>query len=234
MNSFSVKQEVFSGPLGLLLELLDKRELEIADVSLASIADEYLGHLDRVEVPHDELADFLLVASRLIYLKSKSLMPFLVLEEEEEAVDALEDQLRAYRLFAEAATRLEEQFNAPARSFVAERSRVIKEEKQIAFRPAKNIETLHLRAAFENILKRLAPFFALAQAQIERVQSVEDRLEELTSVLKTRATLRFKDMTKGAVKKVDVVVSFLALLELVRRKTVRAKMDVHDIIIERI
>jgi segregation and condensation protein A len=234
MPSFAVKQAAFSGPLGLLLELLDKRELEIADVSLASIADEYLGHLDREEVPHDELADFLLVASRLIYLKSKALMPFLVIEEEDEAVGALEDQLRAYRLFAEAATRLEEQFNSSARSFVAQKSRVVKEERQAAFRPAKNIERAHLRAAFGAILKRLAPFFALAQAQIERVQSVEDRLEELTSVLKTRATLRFKDITKGAVKRVDVVVSFLALLELVRRKTVRAKMDTHDIIIERL
>ena len=213
MADFSVEQHVFSGPLGLLLELLDKRELEIADVSLASIADEYLGYLGREEVPHDELADFLLVASRLIYLKSRALMPYLILEEEEEGVGQLEDQLRAYRLFADAASRIEEQFASSRHAFVAQRSRIVKADREPAFRPAENVTTGNLHTTFTSILKRLAPFFALAQAQIERVQSVEERLLELTGVLKSRAMLTFKDITKGAARKVDVVVSFLALLE---------------------
>lgn len=234
MADFSVKQQAFSGPLGLLLELLDKRELEIADVSLAAIADEYLAYLDQEEVPHEDLADFLLVASRLIYLKSRALMPYLILEEEEEAVGHLEDQLRAYRLFADAAGRIEEQFTSDRQSFVAQRSRMVKADREPAFRPAGNMTQENLRMAFGAILKRLAPFFALAQAQIERVQSVEERLSELTSVLQSRALLRFKDITKGSARKVDVVISFLALLELVRRKTVTAKMDAHDIIVERI
>jgi len=113
--SFTVSQEKFSGPLQILLELLDKKELEIKDVALAEIADDYLDYMDRTEVPPEAMADFLVIASRLIYLKSRELMPFLRIEEEDEKIENLEDQLRLYRLFIEAAGRLEERFCDSAR-----------------------------------------------------------------------------------------------------------------------
>jgi len=87
--SFTVSQEKFSGPLQILLELLDKKELEIKDVALAEIADDYLDYMDRTEVPPEAMADFLVIASRLIYLKSRELMPFLRIEEEDEKIENL-------------------------------------------------------------------------------------------------------------------------------------------------
>lgn len=227
-----MQQEAFNGPLGLLLELLDKKELEIKDVALACIADEYLDHVEKAKVPTDELADFLVVASRLIYLKSRELMPYLRIKEEDENVANLEDQLRLYRLFVEAANKLEDRFGTAVlyeRPF--SRTRV---EQKPAFHPAENITPLSLQTAFEGLLKRLEPFFVLQQVSMERVKSVEERLDELVGAIKTRAKMTFKDVTSGAKKKVDVVVSFLALLELARRQLVKISQNDQEIMIERV
>lgn len=232
---FAVEQESFSGPLGLLLELLDKKALEIKEVSLAKIADDYLAYLEKAEVPGDELADFLLVASRLIYVKSRELMPYLRIDEEEEGLTTLEEQLRAYRIFVEAAERIEERFKDAGHIFKQPRSRIEKKNEEVRFVIPANATAQTLHSAFGWVLKRLAPFFALSQASIERVQSIEEKLTELTNVITTRASMTFKEIIRTAKSKPDVVVSFLALLELVRRQVVRAtqKAD-NDIAIEKI
>lgn len=231
--TFAVKQETFSGPLGLLLELLDKNELEIKDVALAKITDDYLAYLDANPVPPEELADFLVIASRLIYIKSRELMPYLRIDEEDEKAASLEDQLRLYRMFVEAADRLQNDYAGPRHSF---RRPVVKvrRSEQPSFLPAENITGLSLREAFSSMLKRLEPFFALQEASIERVKSVEERLEELRGAITTRANMTFKEVVKGARSKAEVVVSFLALLELVRRQVVKAQQKGdNDIIIQK-
>ena len=235
--SFSVEHPTFSGPLGLLLELLDAEKLEIKDVSLAHIADQYLAYLDTNEVPHDALADFLLIAARLIYLKSRALMPYLHIKEEDEQAASLEDQLRAYRLFMEAATRLEALYGSDAKMFVRPvptRSIPLPRGNEGVKMPS-NVTVGILRESFGWILKRLEPFFALQQTSMERIKSVEERLTELTDAIKTRASMGFRDVIAGAKNKAEVVVSFLALLELVRRQIVRASQShSQDILIERV
>jgi len=231
---FAIKQEAFSGPLGLLLNLLDKKELQIGDVQLATITEEYLHHLDTSDVPHEELADFLLVASRLIYLKSRKLMPY-VDTEEEEAVEDLQEQLRVYRMFVDAAGRLEDMYAGTAHGFVQPFIRIKKQQQETRFIAFSNVSSEELKYSFHSVLKRLEPFFALQEASIERVKSVEERIEELSGAIRTRATLTFRDALKGAKSKTDVVVSFLALLELIRRQVVKAsqKSD-NDIVIEKL
>lgn len=232
---FSVTQESFSGPLGLLLDLLDRKELEIADVALATITEEYLNYLEKTEVPTEEMADFLLIASRLIYLKSRELMPYLRMDEEEEAVANLEDQLRLYRMFVDAAEKIEKGFMDESmmfrRPFVK-----IKPKVESSFSAPGSVTAGNLSEAFGWILKKLQPFFALQEASIEKIKSIEERIDELTSVITSRASIGFREVLKGAKSKPEVVVSFLALLELVRRQVVRAsqKRVDHDIIIERV
>lgn len=233
--AFAVEQESFSGPLKVLLGLLDQKELEIKDVALASIADDYLNYLDQNEVLTEEMADFLLIASRLIYLKSRELMPYLQIDEEDEQIASLEDQLRLYRMFIESAEKLESMFGSAAilhrRPFVKIKP-VLKRSEFVA---PENATVDNLKNSFEWILKKLAPFFALQQASIERIKSVEERLGELRGAISSRAKMSFQDVIKGAQSKPEVVVSFLALLELVRRQVVKVsqKSD-HDIIIERL
>jgi segregation and condensation protein A len=226
---FAVKQDSFSGPLGLLLNLLDKQELEIKNVNLAKIADDYLAFMDSQTVPAQETADFLLIASRLIYLKSKELMPYLRIEEEEVAV-SLEDQLRLYRLFSDAAEKIEDLYGGDRTIFMRTKPR-IRTKQTPAFLPPTGATPDMLRQSFGWILKRLAPFFALQQASIERIKSVEERLEELKGAVTSRASMKFKEVIRGAKSKGEVVVSFLALLELVRRSVVKVTQakgsDIH-------
>jgi segregation and condensation protein A len=218
---FAVEQEAFSGPLGLLLELIEKEELEITKVSLAKVAEEYLQSLEGSEVPGDELADFLLVASRLIYLKSRELIPYLRMDEEEESVDKLQDQLRLYREYVAAARELEARY-LRARMFVRPPMKS-KIQAPATFTPPTNLSLSGMRDLYQIILKRLQPFFALQEASMERTKSVEERLEELTEALRSKAAMSFKEVIHGAQSKMEVVVSFLALLELLRRRVVRAE-----------
>lgn len=233
IQQLEIKQEAFSGPLGLLLELLDKRELEIKDVNLAKVADEYLERLEHEDVLPEEMADFLVVASRLIYLKSRELLPFLHLDDEEEKVEELEDQLRLYRLFAEAADHLEAQFLKPEKAYLRPYTKTLVEVEE-AFYPAENITLENLHQAFRSLLKRMEPFFALQEVSMQRVKSVEERLDELKGAMTTRAKMSFRDVIAGAHSRVEVVVSFLALLEMMRRHIVKVKQQDHEIIIERV
>jgi len=234
MKSFSIQQEHFSGPLGLLLDLLNQKELEIKDVALASIADEYLAYLDSHQPAPEELADFLVVASRLIYLKSRELMPYLHLDEEDTEVEELEDQLRLYRMFVDAADKLNDLYATNIR--IATRPFVrLRTQEEPAFRGLRTISTNTLHEAFERLLKRLEPFFALQKTSLERVKSVEERLNELTDAIKVRANMTFRDVVHGAKNKAEVVVSFLALLELARRHVVKVSQKRNnDIVIERL
>mgnify|MGYP001614574559 FL=1 len=214
---FAVTQDGFTGPLGLLLELIEGKKLDITNVSLAAVADEFLVRMEEQKLPPDELADFLVVAARLIYLKSRELLPYLRIDDEEQGADALAEQLRIYREFVAAAERLEARFmqsNLYARP-VARRQIVPTFVAPLALTAAALAETYRV------VLKRLEPFFALQEVSMERVKSVEERIEELQGAIASRASMSFNDMTKTAGKKIDVVMSFLALLELLRRNIVR-------------
>ena len=106
----NIKIEQFEGPLALLVKLIDKAELDITQVSLAMVADQYIAHLKRlVNLDPEEMADFLVIASRLLLIKSKALLPYL-LPEEEEAIEDLEEQLRMYKEFLEATKKVSEKF----------------------------------------------------------------------------------------------------------------------------
>lgn len=229
---FAVAQGKFSGPLALLLELIERKELAITEVSLKSVADEYLAFLENNDVPSEDLADFLLVAARLIYLKSRELMPYLRIDEEDAAAAKLEDQLRLYREFVAAAAKLEERY---LQSTMYRRP-FVRPQQSARFLPASNMNPAGMAEAFRGVLKRLEPFFALQQSSIERVASVEERIEELSGALRAKATMKFKEIVAGAGSKVEIVVSFLALLELLRRRAITATQQGQwgDIHIERL
>jgi segregation and condensation protein A len=232
---FSVEHEEFSGPLGLLLELIDRQRLPIARVSMAKVADDFLTYIETNDVPSHELADFLLIASRLIYLKSRELMPYLHLGEEDAAAAKLEDQLRLYQEFLAVAAKLEERYGAQA-MYRRDGKGKSMEMKEARFVPPKNISPSVLHDAYQSVLRRLEPFFALQHTSMERAVSVEERMDELKAALESRANLRFRDVIAHAGSRVDIVVSFLALLELLRRRHIMVSQEHHeaDIMVKRV
>lgn len=214
--SFAVSLDKFSGPLQLLLEIIEREELPITEVSLAKVADDYLRYVNEQDVPAEELADFLLIATKLLLLKSRAILPQLAIEEEVDG-NALALQLKMYKEFVEASKGIEALWNAPANMFARERGR---QAVAVSFMPPEGITAQTLCDAFHSLMKRLEPFFALRQAAMARVVSVQERIREIHRAILERARLTFRDVSAGAASKVDVVVSFLALLELVKQRVV--------------
>lgn len=233
--SFVVNQEKYQGPFHLLLDLLEKKDLEITDVALAGVADDFLDYVEQSDVTNDELADFLVIASRLIYLKSKAMMPYLLFEDEEEGAVSLQENLRLYKEFAELAEEIKAILARDRFMF----NRNIKVNKiEINYLPPQDLQIDQLVDSFSNLLKKLQPFFVLQKTSMERIKTVSERIAELQKAIETRAKFSFGEVVKGSRNRGDVIVSFLALLELVRRNVVRASHgkddEKHDIIIERI
>lgn len=227
---FEVTLQQFSGPMQLLLELIEAEKLPITEISLAHVTDAYLQHLNAHDVPTEELADFLVVATKLLYIKSRAILPLLP-NEDEEALD-LSAQLRMYQEFVRASKQVEELFLSSSHMFERERASFARVP---SFLPPPNASAESLRDAFLSVLKRLEPFFALRESSLERAISVQQRMEEIRNTILERSRLTFHDMVQGAKSKIDVVVSFLALLELVKQRVVAVMQDdaFQDIVIKR-
>lgn len=215
--AFEAKLDQFSGPLQLLLELIESEKMEITDVSLAKVTDDYLSHLDQQDVPSAELADFLVVAAKLLFLKSRAILPEPPIEEE--GADTLAAQLKLYREFVAATEHIASLAMSGRVAHARPRTLTVPEGK---FLPPSNVNTNALTHAFEQLLKRLQPFFALRQASMEKVVSVQERIKQIRDVLLSRAQMSFRDIAGSASSRVDVVVSFLALLELMKQRVIHA------------
>ena len=214
--AFEVRLEKFDGPLHVLLELIQAQELPITEISLAQVTESYLRYIETQEVPPSELADFLIVATRLLLIKSQAILP---VEQEvfEDDSSKLALQLRLYKEFVDASKILEDFFMNPHTSFERAQADLVK------VHPGEivtNVTPSLLQEAFTGLLKRLEPFFKLQTAALDRVVSVKERLQEIHQAILARANMTFAQIASGGKSKVDIVVSFLALLELVKQRIV--------------
>jgi segregation and condensation protein A len=225
---YSLKTEVFEGPLDLLLALIEKRKLLINDISLAEVADDYLKYLEQhPEFPVAETAQFVLVGSALLLLKSRSLLPVLSLSSEEQgSIEDLESRLRileAYKVFA---GELVSQYNkTPCYS----RRRIIK--KVISFSPDATMSVPSLYNAVQAVLAGFpkgAP--KLTQATVRKVVSIEEMMDSLTQRLNASMQVTFREFNRGGREnKLNTIVLFLAMLELVRQGVIRVEQEaLHD------
>ncbi len=210
--------EEFAGPLQVLLDLIEQEEMDITEVSLAKVADDYLKHINESQVPAEELADFLVIASRLLYIKSRAILPDLTIEEEEDG--NLAEQLRMYKRFVEASKKIEELYGQ--RQIMYKRERPIKKIQEFA--PPGKMNVGLLETAMRGLIKKLEPFLALQKASLRRVASVQERISNIHTAIMDRARFNFSEIA-GSGSKIDVVVSFLALLELVKQKIVNVSQS---------
>jgi len=215
---YNVKIEQFEGPLDLLLELINKEKMDITNISLAQIADQYLDYLEKKEdINIVNLADFLTVAAKLILIKSKALLPLLDLSnEEEEEIFDLEKQLEEYKKFKLIAIEVEKIFNDKKQSF--SRDNFLEIEPQFA--PPVGIGAQELAAIYEDILGQIPVLEKLEEERITRVISLKERIDSLREMLSTKVEMTFSEIIKKGGDKVEVIVSFLAVLEMVKRRIV--------------
>ena len=222
MSQFTVKHSSFEGPLDLLLNLIEKRKLFINDISLSKVADDYIAHVNELgHFPVAESAQFILIASTLLLIKSKSLLPTLDLTSEEQAnIQDLEQRLKLYQRIKELSGHVREKFG---KDIIFEKSaRLITP----VFSPDTSMTIPNLTKAIQDLLQNLPKKEIVPKAVIKKVISLEDMIVNLTHRIKSNLKMSFREFARmGKEEKVNVIVSFLAMLELVKQGVILVKQD---------
>jgi len=212
--------EQFSGPLDLLLSLISENQLDISQIAISKVTEQYLDYLSQLdESKAEELADFLVVASKLLLMKARKLMPQFALAEEEGP--SLEDQLRLYKLFVDASRKINSLWDQPQRGFF----RVEPPRKAEGFVWPENVDPQAMKETFLHLLSRLKPPKDLPQAYIDKAISMKEKIDTIRNLLKKRKKAYFFDVLDQAQNKTEIIVSFLAILELVKQRTVFLSQD---------
>ena len=217
---FSITTETFSGPLDALLNLIEERKLSISQVSLADVTDAYLAYVEKLpSLPLGETAQFVLVASTLLLIKSRTLLPSLSLtEEERESVEELERRLARYALVRKAARGLRKEWGSQPLVF-AKRAPL----RTPVFSPGE----ISLKAIAElahRLVNILPKPEALARAAVAPILALEDVIVQLKHRLTQAFKAKFSELTAKRGRE-ETIVYFLATLELVRAGSISATQE---------
>lgn len=221
----AVRLELFEGPLDLLLHLVKRNELSIADIPIARITDEYLAALDELTEPDlDGAGEYLVMAATLTYLKSRTLLPDepeTADEGEEDPRAALVQQLLEYQRYREAALRLAERPLLARDVFAAAGEPVPAiEDGTGGPAPVREASLADLLAALREVLARRRPL--APHAILRPGVSVAECMERILDRLAVPGKVAFGALFSAESDRAEVIVTFLALLEMIRLKVVRA------------
>lgn len=235
VETYRVKTDAFEGPVELLLSLIEKRKLFINEVSLASVTDEYLNFLKgATAISIGSIANFIVIASTLLLVKSKSLLPdFTLTSEEEESIGDLENRIRLYKIVRDIVPTL--------RSLLLGNTifaRPFSRNKEVVFLPDEAMTKDNLHGAILNIIERLPKKNLVPEVAVKKVITIEEMISNLTDRITAGMSMSFKRISSGdggKESRVHMIVSFLALLELVKQGIFEVKQAAHfdDIIIEK-
>ena len=222
MDSYAIQLENFEGPLDLLLHLIKKHEMDIYDIPITAITEQYLTILDAMKTINLDLAgEFLLMAATLLHIKSKILIPKIVEEEQEEDEDdpraELVRRLLEYQKYKEVSQALDgrPQLNREVFARVSPEPEVL-EDTEAGFVA---VGLFDLLEALQEVFRE-SPEQHVHEINIEQL-SVTDRINAILSALQGKESLAFADLFSGVLKRSEMIVTFLALLELVKLRMVR-------------
>jgi segregation and condensation protein A len=221
-NSFQIKTEVFEGPLDLLLSLIEKRKLFINDIALSKVADDYITYLQSLEkFPIADSADFLVIASTVLLRKSRSLLPGLNLtDEEQKDIGDLEKRLKIYQRIKELSLHIKNSFGKNIIYFPEPRKTIP------VFSPDETITSNNLLTSILSVIKALPKIENIPKAIVKKVISLEEMIGNLTTRIQSSIKLSFREFAKvGKEERVNVIISFLAMLELVKQGIVSVKQN---------
>lgn len=202
----------------LLLELIEKEELSINDISLARVADEFVAHIKQLEyIDREQLAEFLVVASQLILIKSRTLLPQISLSEEEKySIDELERRLVEYKRIREYAKAIQEMWGNKRHIFTRE----FYSGLPVVFYPPKTASAGLFERVFQEVMNAIPKIEKLAEEKIRKIISLEEKIKDLQSLLQEKVERAFSELVGKGKDKIEIIVSFLAMLELVKQKLV--------------
>jgi len=217
-TTYTVKLPVFEGPLDLLLHLIEERELDITTVSLAAVTDQYLDYMSQVEeLQPDKLADFLIVAAKLLLIKSRMLLPQppdeTDQEEEEDVGDELVRRLVEYRKFKNAAAGLQAREEQGMRAYAR---LLAPAEPQRSFR----LEGVTLDSLAEAVRQAMMtqPSSTVDTVVMPLHVSLPEKIARLETLLAKERRFSFTGLLQEAKSRTEIIVTFLALLQLIKRR----------------
>ncbi|MDD5032610.1 MAG: segregation/condensation protein A [Candidatus Pacebacteria bacterium] len=221
---YQIKIKQFEGPFDLLLELIDKKKLPVNEVSLAEVSDQYLNHLKSLpDFPTNEVASFIVIASTLVLIKSRSLMPSLALSSDEETeIRDLEERLRLYKIYRALAKELEKIFG---KQVIFARESMLQTET--IFAESKDLSLENIFIAAKEMLARLPEKENnFPKAIVKKTITLEQKIQEIKERLNKRISFCFSEIAKNSSGgKADLIINFLALLELTKRGLIMVKQD---------
>lgn len=231
MEGFSVTLERFSGPYSKLLELIEERKLSINEFSLSQVTDEYISYIkelgEKGEKDIVDISQFISVASTLMLIKAKSLFPTISYStEEKESVSNLEKKLELYKMVLDAGKNINKIFGKNGLHSISKF-----ENKETVFVWDKRVDTALLHSIAIASLLKIPKKERLKQVAVKQVLKIEDVIEKLLERVKTSFNLSFKDFSNslsGEAKSLEerksaFIVSFLAMLELIKNGVLNAE-----------
>jgi segregation and condensation protein A len=225
---FTVKLDRYEGPYTKLLDLIGERKLSITEISLVSVADDYIAYIRSLEEKDNaDISQFILVASTLMLMKAKSLLPSLIYtDEEEKEVNDLEKKLELHKALMHACGLIRPRYG---KTPLYERERVVYKGNAI-FVPDQRVTVQLLQSVALLTLSTFIVPKQIVHVAIEQAVRIEHVIEKLLERVYTASSLAFTILAVGATtfeeKKKVLIVNFLALLELIRSGTVQAEQHV--------
>ena len=242
-NSYKIKTGNFEGPFGLLLHLVEKRKLFINDLSLAEVTEDYLKYVNTLgKLSPEETSSFLVVASTLLLIKSKSLLPNLDLTDEEKGdIENLEERLRLYELFNKLSLHLKNNFGRKIIFAPLERKNNLRAwgHTSVIFLPDEQITKESMMAFVRGALGAMPKKVFMPEVAVKTVISIEEMLDRLIDRIQNTLKISFREFAQSGngsrEERIVVIVGFLAMLELVRQGIIHVTQEREngDIFIEK-
>jgi segregation and condensation protein A len=224
-GSYRIDLPAFAGPLDLLLHLIERNELDVTAISLATVTEQYLEQIEQLKQEKVEhLIDFLVIGARLVLIKSRALLPpvpsaMLDDEEEEDPAEALARQLREYKRFKEAAAWMAEREAAGLRTYL----RIAPPPKLESRLDMSGVTVEALIAAVTAALERSDQMEeSVAVAVKKRTMTIEGQMNKLRNWVKAQQQVYFHELLTGSTSRVEISITLLAVLELIKRYEVDA------------
>lgn len=229
MSELKFKLEIFEGPLDLLLKLIAKNQVDIYDIPISLIFDQYMEYLDEMRAMDMEIAgEFITMAAELMLIKSRMLLPSAVNEEEEDPRAALAAALIEYKKAKEAAAYLGGQWDYYSARFVKESEEIQVDEKigdlNISLLEEAFFRMMNRRKLLEQSITK-EPEEALQKIIRTRVTPIKEREVEIKRMLKSKRRVSFEEIMMSSSTRSDIIASFVAILEMMKSQRIFITAD---------
>lgn len=219
---YEVKTAKFEGPLDLLLELIEDEKLDITEIALADVTSRYLSEVAKLDPKAYDVAEFLVVASKLIYIKSRAILPTIATPEEEAEIEDLKAKLEIYKKYKDAAKQFGNILEEHKRSYPAKKPQFVLSK----FTPPKGVELKNLWNTFQKLLSDMPEELVREEVELPSGKiTVEEKITHLESIFAKKKKCKFSHVIKDARSRLEAIITFLAVLELVKMKKIKVIQD---------